>query len=297
MSRNRESGNESFDLLLDTMCNMFGGMVLIAILLAIISQETGKASPRPDSSSDGEGVEYSVATDQDAQVVQLRALVAVYEEQLTKSTNSLEHVSKEEALRLRERLVLLRRENEGLSKKVATIINDHEAKRESVAALMLKVTTIESKVVESRPQTVPRNLRMPRLHKIDKIPVFLAVKNGALFSVSDTSNKRVLFAARGYDLESVILENEPGGLRVIELRPGRGQNLSKEALPGRLGRQMLTNLDTSTEFLSFAVYDDSYGTFNVAKEYFSELGFEFNWTRMSGDQLIKVSPVESLEAQ
>ncbi len=48
MARRRaKSQNESLDLLLDTMCNAFGGIVLIAILVAMLIQEPGEGGGKP----------------------------------------------------------------------------------------------------------------------------------------------------------------------------------------------------------------------------------------------------------
>ena len=42
-----EDSEDSLDLLLDTLCNAFGGIILITLLIALMSQEANDASTKP----------------------------------------------------------------------------------------------------------------------------------------------------------------------------------------------------------------------------------------------------------
>jgi len=68
-------------------------------------------------------------------------------------------------------------------------------------------------------------------------------------------------------------------------------------MPGSTGSLILRNVDKHTEFLSFAVYPDSYREFNYVKEFFTSRGYDFNWTRMEDEQTISIIPAESIETQ
>ena len=45
MSRRRSRKQDSLELLLDTICNTFGGVLFIAILVVMLLQQTGRGSP------------------------------------------------------------------------------------------------------------------------------------------------------------------------------------------------------------------------------------------------------------
>jgi hypothetical protein len=51
MARKSQSSDDSLDMLLDTMCNAFGGIVIIAILVALLMRETGKTPVPGDAQS------------------------------------------------------------------------------------------------------------------------------------------------------------------------------------------------------------------------------------------------------
>jgi len=51
MARKKQKSDDSLDLLLDTMCNAFGGIVIIAILVALLMRETGR-TPMPGNARD-----------------------------------------------------------------------------------------------------------------------------------------------------------------------------------------------------------------------------------------------------
>ncbi len=53
MARKTSNSDDSLELLLDTMCNAFGGIVIIAILVALLMRQTGRT---PDDNEHGEAV-------------------------------------------------------------------------------------------------------------------------------------------------------------------------------------------------------------------------------------------------
>jgi hypothetical protein len=60
--RFRSKGNDSLDLLLDTICNAFGGIVLIAILITLLTRDTQDRMEEQASSADRELIERQIAS-------------------------------------------------------------------------------------------------------------------------------------------------------------------------------------------------------------------------------------------
>lgn len=62
MRRFRTTQNDSLDLLLDTICNAFGGIVLIAILITLLTSDTKERLREAVTSADRELVERQIAS-------------------------------------------------------------------------------------------------------------------------------------------------------------------------------------------------------------------------------------------
>ena len=58
----RSKRGDSLDLLLDTMCNAFGGIVLIAILITLLTRETRRQFDERSSDLDRELIERQIAS-------------------------------------------------------------------------------------------------------------------------------------------------------------------------------------------------------------------------------------------
>ena len=296
MRRYPRGDGGSFDLLLDTMCNMFGGMVLIAILLAVLTQATGKTKPSTTSDKDIR-ISAETAAMQQAEAVQLRELVARNEQRLSDMTNVVATLTANDVEQLRRHMSKLAREQTARKKKLTSRKKTAEQKKRELSRLKDETDKIQKQAERETMKVERRNLRMPRLTATDKSPVFLAVKNGVLCAINDVAQKPSPYSKRKYSPTSVKVHHEPGGLDIIEVQPEREQRLSGDALPGRIGKQILANVDRRAEFLWFAVYPDSYGEFNLAKEFFAGRGYEFNWTPLAEDETINVVPAKRIETQ
>ena len=55
MRKLRPNSEESLDLLLDTLCNMFGGIILISCLLALLTGQKNTAPGNPAEISGAQG--------------------------------------------------------------------------------------------------------------------------------------------------------------------------------------------------------------------------------------------------
>jgi len=255
---------------------MFGGMVLIAILLAILAQASGKGT-RQNTGDSPARITVEVASRQHAEIVQLSELVVRHEERLHRLTNIAIHATQSEVDSLRQRLAKLEKARRSEKKKLGAHAAKAGEREVELERLLSKVAEIEEQIRMEQSEVEARTLRMPRLRVTDKKPVFFAVKANRLYGISDISRKRPYGGTRGYDSAEVSVDHEPGQLAIVEVRAGLGQPVAKGTLPGDRGRQVLANVDRATEFLSFSVYPDSYAAFNLLKSFFIERGYELMW--------------------
>lgn len=261
MRNRRNEDLSSFDLLLDTMCNTFGGIVFIALLLIILAQaievnhpEDAHISP-PALSSLPSSVE---------------GITKLPEEELAKALSGL--IYKMGQLR----------QDVSLQARKAQLLKILGADKRRMAATEVNIKVLKKKVEElSREVEVienqkKRTFRLPRLHTIEKQPVFIALKHKKLYFISDLSHK--FSGRRRYDMSDIRVRKSKNRI-TIEPIPGRGRVIEQGMGVGRsagLG-QALTNINPDREFISFAVFPDSFGEFNQIKDIFLEHGFDYNW--------------------
>ena len=96
MRRRSRAPKDSLDLLLDTMCNAFGGIVLIAILIALLIESPGDES-RKSAPSGREALEVSRKA---RELTELEADVSEIEKRWEENKDLLELLQKRNQLAL-----------------------------------------------------------------------------------------------------------------------------------------------------------------------------------------------------
>jgi len=246
--RNRDDdGSGSFELLLDTMCNTFGGIVFIALLLTILSQ--------------------SIDTE----------------------TQSSIHKNRESDLHQQELLKKIERVKFNLSLKeqrdklTETILADSYAlasAKETISVLEKDIDLLNQEIALSE-KHLHREFRLPKLHPVQKSPVFLAIRQAKLYCITNISYAianvpKSSWGERGYDTSDIFIREYKNRI-VIEPLSGRGEVIRDGAEKTGKLHQAVLNINPEKEFILFAVYPDSFAGFNYVKKIFIERGFEYNW--------------------
>lgn len=242
-----DDGSGSFELLLDTMCNTFGGIVFIALLLTILSQS----------------VEIKTESDINKEApanIEQRALLKRVEQVKQK--------------------ISLKEQQEQLTRQILVQNQLLASSKESLKALEQYRDQMVAEIAASE-SLQQRELRLPRLHPIKKSPVFLAISQGRIYCITDisyavASGSNSSWGRRGYDSSDVFI-SEYQNRTTIELLAGRGEMVKKGAEKRGKFHQALSNINKEREFITFAVYPDSFAQFNYVKEIFIDRGFDYNW--------------------
>jgi len=284
-----ESEASSFYLLLDMMCNAFGGIIFIGLLIAIISNSMS----RQENHSEAAGVQNLGEVEKNIEVSRLnrekqdlQATAARIKETLGQADNSSLSVAETTALissnaQLQLEIIALASSNASLSSAVADCMKSAEASTISKADIKEQLKRLSEELRQKR-EELTRTVRLPRLHAVEgKQSVFFAIKDGKCYALTDVSTKHSPWLHRDYDKDEAVVESGPG-LDVIELRDKAGQVVK----PGCEGEgkiaQAIANLDKECEFPSFSVYTNSFGEFNYMKTLFVKRGFEYNWIIAEG---------------
>ncbi|MBF0230029.1 MAG: hypothetical protein HQK63_10675 [Desulfamplus sp.] len=244
MRSRRNDDLSSFELLLDTMCNTFGGIVFIALLLTLLAQSIEVKSDSKDL-----------------------------------NTNKIHQANKKNSNDSKQ-LQQIRQ----IKKKIQTNTESIASAKENIKALEQEIEILNQEIlISAKFKNQERELRVPKLHQIDKSPVFIAIRHGKFYaitnisySITNISSGKWGNSGRGYDSSDIFI-NEYNNITNIELLSGRGQIIKKGAEKSGKLQQALLNLNNQKEFINFAVYPDSFAEFNYLKELFINKGFDYNW--------------------
>jgi hypothetical protein len=286
MRRRRSEIPSSLELLLDTMCNTFGGIVFMAILLAVLLPRTlvtTQADPRT----------------QEARIEIQRNDLESENQALRAKLNELGKLSDTYARKLKAREADPRsREQSELAKTLATITaitaqRDRLAAelqeqgtlaaaqaqqtvnvRRAVAELEAQVAALKTRM-DAATRIEQRQFRLPQMRPTSKTPLFLVVKRGKLFQVTKAGG-----GSPPSDFDGRFVEWRSDGTNAwrFEVKSAAGLDLSN-------ARTCFRNLEpfSSQElrreyYLEFWVYNDSFPEFIRLKEQVCRRGISYNWS-------------------
>ena len=281
--RRRGEGAGSLELLLDTMCNAFGGVMFIAILLVILSQfvDTRKIEATEDKtleerrrrvelSEAAQGIEARLRTaraELDAafrlhanrplleRIKQLRAENAKIEQQRDASKKELDKTQREFTQRTEEK----------------------ERRKKELTELQERLRRLIERLGKRDEEDV-RTLRMPRIRKVRKSPFWMIVKDNRLYVLHRPSRLRGI----GPPNEKAARRDERKGYVIYTPFPKGGVPLKGDWRDSPEVRRILADLPSRAYLLYFAVWPDSYAAFRQVRDFFIAKGYrDYFWLIMS----------------
>ncbi len=278
MGRRKAEQSDSLELLLDTICNTFGGIVFLSLLVCLMSHAAGKPSVDPKRAAVQE-LERATArvelqrADFDLQSLQSRLHAS---EQLLLRMNNADS-AQPESLALIEAGVTLRRHRTELRQRVERAIrmasqNDKEiARQQQQTALFAAQLTTAQEELARKQQSKEIKLRTPmaRTSVKQQVPVLL-IGNSAreLFVVDGAfSREPASPAAREALLDKVVT--------AAEARRLAGLRITSDEEADQWIKKLSRNLDPDTSHLAFAVWPDSHGQFVVLRDAAVRAGFDY----------------------
>lgn len=297
MARRREAGS-SLELLLDTICNTFGGVVFIAILVIILMQMSGEpqtASP-PDQSQQKELLAWEDRrAEAEARLKSLREAAAQQEAIFDQLVDSEDQALVAELAALQSRRGELSEERLKSLGDVsqAQIKSNEAAARLSALKSRLqeapkRIAALESALqqeIARRTQTA--RLPVERETRKREIPVLLQAGRLHSFYVVHPNG-----ATEFNDAECA--KSPAGQGEKVRTRPGTGialedSDASREALG-----QRFKYLDSRTDYIGVFIWPDSFAQFRAFKDQLVERKFEYRLVPMSPDGVVVTGqPVKS----
>ncbi len=272
---------DSLELLLDTMCNTFGGIILIALLVALLSR-TGGASPEAPAShalysqrialaeaelealrkQAGAWPASDNAAPLDEVALAAEALAAARADAVAATTDAAQRADAI-AAGGGAAWAALAEELRSLARCEAELHNLIAATEAETARLRGREAALNAQVKQQREaQTVKLRFPKERARTRSSLPVIC--QNGRIYPIYTSSRS----------LDRVNIQWRSAGADAEESTPLPERGLQLPANGGGW-RDLLRAMKAENMYLAFYVYPDSYEVFRAAKELAIESQFEF----------------------
>lgn len=279
MSRRRKASESSLELLLDTICNTFGGVLFVAILIVVMLKMTSRieASIDADEVSEADMAELTRQQANLAETLQtLQSVAAQLDGQLQ---------GKEKAAELIAELSSAQEARRSLTKarlEVLSKVAEHQASTNKTAAELAKLQS-RMEAANQRHQQVAAELKS----EVDKRS--RRVEFSAKRSTGKQEIQTILRYGRFYIWHRHGPDGERLGLNTDEFVvlsedrraahttpiPGAGTPVVGSDESDRQLKGRLQTFSPSRDYIAIVVWPDSYGDFASLKKALVESGFEY----------------------
>ncbi len=278
---------DSLDLLLDTLCNVFGGIILIACLLAMLSRPK-MAATQADTSHPEAGIlaekriemaqaeldglqklRAQLQSENDPSLLPLITELAGLKktaEKLRQEKARQDEIASVKAKQLARdtssEIARLREQEQEVERKLASANKDMEAARQAQQALEKRLADLQLEL-ESVSALKIEKLRFPRERTINKNASPIIVQYGQVFPVFDGAGKPM-----------PMVRQVPAADGSFTAFANQGQGLNPN-LQARQLRELLKQLGSGNRYLTLYVYPDSYATLRELKKLIYETGVDY----------------------
>lgn len=295
----------SLDLLLDTICNTFGGVVFISILVVILVNMTNESAPFTPPSEASQSKLVALEIEREHTHEQLRRLRAV----AAQRTETDRALSSAESRRLAEEL---QRQNDMRSRQIQTksdtvgaisgaqIQTNRAAKRmhERKTQIQRGETRLAGLLQSLRKQVAihSRKVGLPQLRQTHKTSIGFFLHNNRLFAVHRPGRHDSKFENPKLNTAD-IQKIDQDGKTYLEPRPGAGivvqpANATNEAI-----KRKIPEFSSKNYYAKVFVWQDSFKAFAELRKILVDAGFEYALIPMPKDGKVVVGSSSRDEVQ
>jgi hypothetical protein len=276
----REEG-DSLDLLLDTMCNLFGGIVFVALLVALLAGDDAGKKVNPSRSPSQDLLEREIANLEEEEQSLKQILEEETKQSATKATTEDQaavKTLKTELEALRQALALAS-EDKSKEQDLGQFLQEAKARKANLETENIRLENQKKSLLEEKERLAKRmadlkkrgeeaveekiqGFRFPRERASAKKPYWILLSGDEVFPVKNADS------GWSYWEKYVSVRTFPNG---EEIRPiaGRGLRSEKEI------RAIFSSVSPASFYPVFIVQPDSFVRFRKAREIALEMGFEF----------------------
>lgn len=278
--RRRTSTGRSLDLLLDTICNTFGGVLFLAMLVCILLHSTGHSSSRQER-----GPQFT-----EADVLELMRQQQELESALERlragaaqqDRLAAEYI-KSEARYLHDLLVQSREVRDSLDDERRKVLADIAAKQAKVAAIEKELADLGQHLSDARKIALEAQIalkaeiasrsvtaNLPREHVSLKPQIGFVVRYGRLYQWLRYDR---FGRSEGLNTDEFVVVAEEGDRLETRPKPHAGTPIGNSAIGQMKAR--FRQFDPHETCLAIAVWDDSFDVFQNVKAAAVSAGFEY----------------------
>ena len=269
MRRRGESGAGSLDMLLDTMCNTFGGVCFIALLVAILSAMLPK-----ESSSEEDDVRRMAVDETMAELIrtrdELRVAVDLQRDLLeTYTTNATSAISAADVVSLAgdkdAEMAKLRKRLLELEEQIRKAMTDTDYNEQEYARLMKLSDELKRKIADFK-DARRRTVRTPTERSLPGLSAFdIWLRDGLLYQMNNEEQVRCdrngFGEATTWDYHCI---------------PGKGYRMDEAFLNGP-GFQNVVDHAGRTAFFRIWTDSRSFPELCLLRDELIRRGFKYNW--------------------
>ena len=279
MSRKKAGNFDSLDLLLDTICNLFGGVLFIAMLVIILLNMTSEqvAVEAPDAASMEKLSSAQIElADSQAELESLRRAASEQEDLAKKfadprvrdliTQSTKKHSSIASVTATHETNLLEAGKKQDDVNRIATALQAMETALEKIKKQLAAV----DQQLKQEQQLRTRTVKLPRQKVTSKQQIAYLLKAGRLFAYirKDASGAIIRETA---DTQ----ESTSAGMTYLEPVPGGGTPVNPAGDTSGTVSARLAGWDPNQHFIAICVWPDSFEHFPVVRQILVEGGFEY----------------------
>ena len=281
------TASDSLDLLLDTMCSMFGGIILIAILIVLLTQ--GKDSPpsaEQKATTEIISRKIAVALADLKQAQKLREQLGVPTDANIEALNAEKQrlqsaVDEARALQnqsngqiadqVTHQNIDYTAESLALSQKLAEaertkteLINTNKAQEQNSERLNARIVALDAQIQKAKEERVAK-LRFPKERSKTKETFNIIVKYNRIYPLMNADGSR--------NKATISWEDDDDAHVPTPIRE-KGIDIQRDG--AELAR-LLHGLSSEEIYFALYVCSDSFDTFKRIKDVVTQAGFDFGW--------------------
>jgi flagellar motor protein MotB len=289
MARRKRTPVSSLDLFLDTICNAFGGIMFISILISILIQMRGN---EPESTDTRAELTEIQALQKQTELADLHRQIEIVSQSISDRERLLLNEDTVQARELQSQRLTLRQQLETLQKQQQSLLGQSAKRNEEIQSIEQEIREIEKRLQEAKLAVAERSKEvndaldsaettttMPKVSSTSKGNLLFGMRYGKLYLLSSVDNR----SSDGVNSEHVTAIPTLQGVRV-SIRKDAGWLLSSDEAKSELEQVMRRNPSTST-FFTIAVWPDSFQQFLDWKQMLVREGYDYD-----------LRPVDDLES-
>jgi hypothetical protein len=302
MSRRRQRvQTSSLDLFLDTICNAFGGIMFISILISILIQMRGDSS---ETNARQNAITEVTAIDQQSKVKKLQHQVRILSETVTERERLLFNEDSAESTELLAKKDLLVESLEKLQQVQQTLLDTTAAKGIEIQKTQMELQELSQRLTDARLavserskeldealNSVETTTTLPKVASTFKGNLMFAMRYGKLYLITDVAGT----GTNGVNSQHATSINLGVGVQV-RLKEAAGWRLDSPQDIAALDR-VLQNHSNSNTFISVAVFSDAHADFLQFKSKLIDMQYDYDLLPLDNPDSLMIVQGDSATVQ